>query len=125
MYNLYMFFREIVKQNKGYDKEFVYHRLMESVRTPNGPRQRIVLNLEKLELAKESWKALANRIEEIISGQITFCAPSPEIEELAQHFAGILVKKMMDSRKVLEEQVSQDKGGIEGFCGGFWFGGAG
>ncbi|MEA3486534.1 MAG: IS1634 family transposase [Thermodesulfobacteriota bacterium] len=71
------------------------------------------MNLGKLDLLRESWKTLANRIEEIISGQISFCSPPPQVEELAQHFAGILVKKMMDSRKVLEEQISQTKDGIE------------
>ena len=48
------------------DKAFIYHRLMKSVRTPRGPRHRKILNLGKLLLAKEDWKTLANRIEEII-----------------------------------------------------------
>ncbi len=36
-YTSTMFIREITKKNPGYDKVFTYHRLMESVRTPEGP----------------------------------------------------------------------------------------
>lgn len=64
-----MFIREIRKQNQGSDQTYVYHRLMESIRTPRGPRQRIVLNLGTLDLPRGDWKALADRIEAIASGQ--------------------------------------------------------
>jgi len=88
-----MFIREIVKKNKGYDKPFVYHRLIEAVRTPRGPRQNVLLNLGTLDIPREEWKALANRIEEIITGQNSFLSPSPHIESLARHYAGMLSQK--------------------------------
>ena len=43
-----MFIREIVKKNPGYAKPFIYHRLIESVRTAKGPRQTVLLNLGTL-----------------------------------------------------------------------------
>ena len=64
-----MFIKEIKKHNKGYAPVFIYHRLMESYRTDRGPRQRTILNLGKLELPKEQWKLLADRIEDKVSGQ--------------------------------------------------------
>lgn len=74
----------------GSTKTFVYHRLMDSVRTPRGPRQRILLNLGKLDLPRSDWKTLANRIEGILLGQESFFTPAPRIESLAQHYAQLL-----------------------------------
>ena len=72
-----MFIREIVKRNPGYRKPFVYHRLIEAVRTPKGPRQTVLLNLGTLDIPREEWKILANRIEEILTGQESFLSPYP------------------------------------------------
>ena len=92
-----MFIRDITKKNPGYQKTFTYHRLMESVRTPKGPRQRVLLNLGHLELPASEWKTLANRIEEILYAQSSFLPPPPHIESLAQHFARLLRQKEMRS----------------------------
>lgn len=97
IYNRPVFIREIIKKNPGYPKPFIYHRLMESIRTPRGPRQRIVLNLGTLDIPREEWKVLANRIEEIITGQESYLEPSSNIEILAQHYAGMLEQKEMAS----------------------------
>lgn len=88
-----MFIREIVKKNPGYPKPFIYHRLMESVRTPKGPRQSVLLNLGTLDIPRDDWKTLANRIEGIISGQKSFLGLSEQVESLAQHYAGLLIQK--------------------------------
>jgi transposase len=98
-----MFIREIIKKNPGYDKPFVYHRLMESLRTPHGPRQRLLLNLGKLDLPREDWKTLANRIEEILTGQTCFVSPPDHIESLAQEYAGLLRDREMRSAPVAEK----------------------
>jgi len=102
-YALAMFIKEIVKKNPTSDKTFTYHRLMEAVRTPRGPRQRIILNLGRLDIPREDWKTLANRIEEILSGQQTYLIPPPHIESLAQHYAGLLRQKEMRSIPVPQE----------------------
>jgi hypothetical protein len=56
-----MFIRETIKSKKG--KKYVQHQLVESIRTPNGPRQRLLLNMGLLDLPKNQWKELANTIE--------------------------------------------------------------
>ncbi len=99
-----MFIREIVKKNPGSPKNFVYHRLMESVRTPKGPRQRILLNLGELDLPRSDWKTLANRIEEVLSGQESFVTPPSHIESLAQHYAQLLRRKEMYSLPTPEKE---------------------
>lgn len=98
-----MFIREITKKNPGYSKVFTYHRLMESVRTPKGPRQRVLLNLGHLEIPPEEWKTLANRIEEVVYAQASFLPPPGHIESLAQHYAELLRQKEMQSIPKPEE----------------------
>jgi hypothetical protein len=97
---MWMFIREVKKKNPGSDTVFVYHRLMESVRTPKGPRQRMLLDLGKLDLPQDQWKTLANRIEEIMSGsgQQRLVEELPQaIEDLAQQYASRLIRKQLQT----------------------------
>jgi transposase len=90
-----MFIREIKKHNKHYPKEFISHRLVESIRTPKGPRQRTILNLGTLELPKEQWKTLANAIEAKLTGQKSLYPLDESIESLAIHYAQLIIKKKL------------------------------
>lgn len=94
-YSRGMFIKEIEKRNKGYNKLFVYHRLMESYRTECGPRQRTILNLGKLYLPKEHWKMLADRIEEIVFAQSSFVPVEYNIEQLAHHYANTIIQNRL------------------------------
>ncbi len=62
-----------------------------------------VLNLGKLELPKEKWKILADRIEQIISGQQQIITVGLDIETLAQHYAPLVVKKKIEIPSYKEE----------------------
>lgn len=76
-------------------KAYSFFQLVESIRTDRGPRQRILLNLgSDLGLSSEDLKELANRIEEIVSGQASCFPPTPAIEKLAQRYASRLVKNL-------------------------------
>jgi transposase len=101
-----MFVKEINKQNQGYAKTFVSHRLMESFRTPRGPRQRKIIDLGRLDIPKDDWKVLADRIEELLSGQQTFTTPPDHIETLAQHYAQLIRQKEMQSLPGTEKALS-------------------
>jgi transposase len=90
-----MFIKEIKKQNKGYKKVFISHRLMESFRTELGPRQRTVLELGRLDLKKEHWKQLADRIEAIALGQGLLLPAQPEVASLAQHYANVIIENRL------------------------------
>jgi transposase len=64
-----------------------------------------VLDLGQLELPKEKWKLLANRIEEITSGASRRLFPvEPEIEALAQHYASVLLKNRLKEKKSAEKK---------------------
>jgi transposase len=88
-----MFIREITKKDRSTEKVYVYHRLMEAIRTPKGPRQRIVLDLGRLELPRDRWKTLADRIEQILSGQKSLWPVEESLESLAEGFAGRIKRK--------------------------------
>ena len=100
-----MFVKAILKQNRGYSKTFVSHRLMESFRTPRGPRQRKIIDLGHLDIPQDDWKILADRIEELISGQQTFVTPADHIESLAQHYAQLIRQKEMQSLPEAEKEL--------------------
>lgn len=102
-----MYIVEIKKQNKGYDKVFISHRLVESVRTQRGPRQRILLHMGKLELPKTQWKQLADRIEEIVYGQMPLLPVNEEIEQMAQHYAEILIQNHLMSASAHERAYEE------------------
>jgi hypothetical protein len=46
-----MFIREVTKSTKG--KKYIQHHIIESIRTPSGPRQNLILNLGILNLEKD------------------------------------------------------------------------
>jgi len=65
-----MFIRKVPHKDKKNRKEYFTYKLVESVRTERGPRQRDVLNLGvNFDLPREQWKGLANCIEDTLTGQ--------------------------------------------------------
>ncbi|GAB6160975.1 hypothetical protein JCM12298_01340 [Desulfothermus naphthae] len=90
-----MFIRKIRKTDPKSGKTYFYHQLVESYRTPDGPRQRTILNLGKLDLSREELKFLANRIEELLKGQLSLLKVPEKIEKPARRFAGLIRKKAL------------------------------
>jgi len=88
-----MFIREVFKNDKG--KKYTQHQLIESIRTPAGPRQRLVLNLGSIKIAKEKWKELANLIECILNNQERLFKEDAEIESLGRKYAGKIREKKL------------------------------
>jgi transposase len=99
LYSQTMFIRETAKTKKG--KKYIQHQLVESVRTPHGPRQVLVLNLGFLDLPGDQWKELANTIESELHKQKKLFPGNPWIESLARHYAEIIVKqRLLDTKAV-------------------------
>jgi len=89
-----MFIRSVTKRDKNTKQVYCSYKLVESIRTDRGPRQRNLLHLgNALEIPQEDWKALANRIEEICAGTKTLTSYPDNIEQLAQRFAKLLIRK--------------------------------
>ena len=65
-----MYIRKSTRKHKG--KTYTNYLLVESVHTPEGPRQRTICSLGKLAPAPaEEWLALAHRLESALRGQLS------------------------------------------------------
>ncbi|HHT9130541.1 MAG TPA: IS1634 family transposase [Candidatus Brocadiaceae bacterium] len=96
-----MFIRETYKKAKG-ERKYIQHQLIESLRTPSGPRQQIISNLGHLRLPKEKLKTLANAIEGFLTNQRNLFSQDPEIEAKAKHYA----------RQIRQERLARAEEGI-------------
>lgn len=79
-----MFIRKVIHRNKK--KEYTYYRLVENVRIGDKVRQRTLLNLGQLPLAKEKHPFLVRRIREYLNGQLPLLEAGHEIESLAFYY---------------------------------------
>lgn len=100
-----MFIRETIKTAKG--KKYFQHQLIESVRTPAGPRQKLVLNLGCLNVPGDKWKELANCIEVELHNQPLLFESESEIKSLAKHYAKAIIREQLN-RKAEQHAARQD-----------------
>lgn len=77
-----MFIRKKIGSYKG--KSYTNYQLVESVRTPKGPRQTIVCSLGNLgPRSREEWLALVHKVESALVGQMDlFGEYSPHVAEI-------------------------------------------
>ncbi len=80
-----MFISQLKLTRRG--RTYTYHRLIESVRTQDGPRQRLIMSLGTLELPKSEWPRLVERIEDFLRHQETIPFGSTAVDELALGYA--------------------------------------
>ena len=79
-----MFIREYKQTNKKSGEIYIKHKLVTSVRTENGPRQRIVMPLGTLTVPRIDWPRLAHALECRITGQESLLkAHDADLERLA------------------------------------------
>jgi len=88
-----MYIRRTTIKSRKSGEPYYTHRLVESVRTGKGVKQRTILNLGKdFPYPKKLWPDLACRIEEVISGQMELFQLPAEIEKAAQHYAALIIQ---------------------------------
>jgi len=79
-----MYIREYKIKNKDTGEIYVEHKLVMSVRTEKGPRQRVVMPLGTLTVPRIDWKRLAHALECRITGQQSLLqAHDADLERLA------------------------------------------
>lgn len=78
-----MFIRQYKIKNKKTGKIYIKNQLVQSYRTESGPRQRVVMNLGKLDLDKSERRRLAFALEERLFGQQSLIK-EPEITSEVQ-----------------------------------------
>mgnify|MGYP001813883803 CR=1 FL=1 len=79
-----MYIRKNIKKDKG--KTYTNHTLVESVRTPKGPRQKLVCSLGDLSpRSREEWLKLAHKVENALVGQGELLEkPDAEVEAIVR-----------------------------------------
>ncbi|MDZ7697738.1 MAG: hypothetical protein U5R49_12725 [Deltaproteobacteria bacterium] len=93
-----MYIRAKEKRNPNSSKVYYTHKLVESVRTEQGPRQKTLLNLGTLDLEQKHWKPLANRIEELLR------VNSDLLHYLKYRSAGLALCKIAGAKKDVRKQ---------------------
>ena len=88
-----MFIKRVTKTNGKTKTKYSYLYLVESVRTENGPRQRLILNLGDLQIDRSQWTALARRIEDILVGRRSLFDLDQNIEQHARRAANKIFEK--------------------------------
>jgi len=107
-----MYIRKVTHAHKKNQHEYHTFKLVESVRTERGPRQRTLLNLgTDFTFPEEKWKDLANRIEGIITGQYPLFAYPEEIETLARRYARKIINYQGQLQK--SDVSSEGSPGVE------------
>ena len=110
-----MFIRQVSKTNGRNRKKYTYLHLVESVRTENGPRQKLILNLGNLPVDSTQYKALARRIEDILTGRKNLFEIDPDIEHHARLAANKIFTKRADkiNAETVEDFQMVDTNSIE------------
>ncbi len=103
-----MYIRKVTQKKTG--KEYYTHRLVETYRnTESKVRQRVLLNLgTHFLIPPEQWKSLADRIEEIISGQQILFPLDGAIENEAQNIAKRVIHRVAEEKAPAPVQTEND-----------------
>lgn len=89
-----MFIRKVQHTNRKNRKAYATYKLVDSIRTERGPRQRVVLNLgADFDLPKDQWKDLANCIEGILTGQSSLIVYPREVRSLGSRYARNIIRQ--------------------------------
>ena len=76
----------ITTKNKKTGKVYINHKLIQTIRTEKGPRNRVVMSLGKLNLPKDDLKKLAFVLEGRITGQASFFEDEGYINYLKRNY---------------------------------------
>jgi len=94
-------------KNKKTGAIYENYKLVESVRTPKGPRNRIIMNLGNLNLSKDDRKKLAMVLEARIRGERSLFEEEKQIADQADHILAHFDFKRL--QKVEQEQKELDE----------------
>jgi transposase len=106
-----MFIRKTVKKYKG--QVYTNYLLVESVSTPQGPRQKTICSLGDLSPGpREKWAGLVGRIEAALQGQSSLAEPDPLVQALVARIQATVKSSPPQSEEVVAvypDQVSLEE----------------
>ena len=104
-----MYIKQSFKTDRKTGTSYFAYHLVESVRTDKGPRQRVLLYMgSTIDIAIQEHKALAERIEAIITGQPSLFPSTPAVERLAQMYASQVINRLSDNIEDKNNSNSDD-----------------
>jgi transposase len=105
-----VFIRKTVKRHNG--RSYTTYLLVESVRTPQGPRQRTICSLGDLSPGpRQKWLGLVDRVESALQGQVPLDGPDPLVEGIVDKIRSAKPRLRQDDDIVAvhTDQVSLEK----------------
>jgi transposase len=105
-----VFIRKTVKRHNGCS--YTTYLLVESVRTPEGPRQKTICSLGDLSPGpRQKWLGLVNRVEAALQGQAPLDGPDPLVEGIVEKIrsAEPRLRRDDDIVAVHTDQISLEK----------------
>lgn len=106
-----MFIRKTVRRHHG--RSYVTYLLVESVRTPQGPRQKTICSLGDLSPGpRAKWLGLVDRVEAALQGQMPLDGPDPLVDGIVGKILSSqrdLLRRDSDIVAVHTDQVSLEK----------------
>jgi hypothetical protein len=107
-----VFLRKTTKRYQG--RTYTTYLLVESVRTPQGPRQKTICSLGDLSPGpRQKWLGLMDRVEAALQGQVPLDGPDPLVEDIVEKIrvaeAGSAGRRAGDVVAVYTDQVSLEK----------------
>jgi len=114
-----MFIRRVQHTNRKNRKAYATYKLVDSIRTDRGPRQRVVVNLgADFDLPKDKWKDLANCIEGILTGQRSLIAYPTDIRTLGSRYARRIIRQqasavVSEGEAIAPEYATVDLNSVE------------
>ena len=98
------------KRKRSTDKAdtYEYLQLVESYRTPNGPRQRVILTMGDLPLKKEDFKEFVIALEERLSGQRSFLKKKRKDANFSQMVTKVYEQLMRKESKPIATEPNRD-----------------
>lgn len=107
-----MYIRRTTAKSRPSGDNYFTHRLVESIRTAQGVRQRTLLNLgTDFPYEQKDWPTIAHRIEQIVRGQGCLFPLDTVLETAAHHYAARLISAR--SRAGVDAPISGEEAEIE------------
>jgi len=103
-----MFIKKVSKRNGQTSKSYSYLHLVESVRTEKGPRQKMILNLGCIDLDPSQYKSLAQRIQDILTGEQSFIELPKAVEKIAGRVAGRIFQKRAKDQESAQSRLFEN-----------------
>lgn len=102
-----MYIRKVSQKKSETGKTYFTHRLVETYRNQeNKVRQRVLLNLgTNFNIVQDEWKLLADRVEEIMSGQAIMFEYEQHIEKMAQDIAKRVIRREANFTEHKQEEI--------------------